>query len=512
MKKGIAVSLITVAVVIGMGCCISCFGAKQETVRVGLERQYKGVSSITVENNDIEICVDGGNTYTVSGGMLSSAGGVYYDTGKSFSDLEKATEYMENGIPVMKKDGWAVYFKENTALSSVTVEEVKEDKNVEETKDIQTENADAVVLGGNEISLKTSQGEILLDCKNHITLSSSSNVVDLGQSSYRGIIEIKATAGVLTAVNELTVDEYLYGVVPAEIYSSWGAEALKAQAVAARTYAEYSKGKHSDYDLCDSTHCQMYKGYDIEAQSTNNAVNATSGEMIYYDNKPICAVYFDCSGGHTVSAKSTWGSDIPYLQGVVDEYEVEPKTWTYTYTLEELTKRAEELGFEIGDVVNVSVGEKTDNILVEKINLTGTKGNATVEGVKIKEFFAKDGTNIDGRCFTLQGGNAPVNNVYVSAVDKNREKVELEVITVIDGDGKVTVLDDLNCVVKSAAGEVVISENTGQVVEANSVITLSGKGWGHGVGMSQRGACGLANQGYDYKEILKYYYKGVNIK
>lgn len=491
------------------GCSFSCFGAKQETVRVGLERQYKGVSTITVKNDNINVSVDGGNEYTVPSGTLSVVTGTYYSTEKSFSDLEEAMEYKENGIPVMTKTGWTVYYKNDEPLSDNSLE--SEENKAKEDKE--KNNADdSVVMGGNEIVLNTAQGEIIFDCKNYITLSSATEVVNLGQSSYRGKIEIKAQSGVLSAVNELTVDEYLYGVVPAEIYADWDEEALKAQAVAARTYARYSKGKHSDYDLCDNTHCQMYKGYDIEAQSTNNAVDVTSGEMIYYDNQPICAVYFDCSGGHTVSAQAAWGSDIAYLQGVVDKYEVEPKSWSYTYTLEELTKRAEDFGFEIGDVVNVSVGETTGNILVEKINLTGTKGNATVEGVKIKEFFAKDGVNIDSRCFTLQGGNAPINNVYVSAVDKNREKVELDVITVIDGNGKVTVLDDLNCVVKSATGEVVISENTGQVVEANNVITLSGKGWGHGVGMSQRGACGLANQGYDYKEILKYYYKGVNIK
>ncbi|MBQ6555785.1 MAG: SpoIID/LytB domain-containing protein, partial [Firmicutes bacterium] len=342
-----------------------------------------------------------------------------------------------------------------------------------------------------------------------VTLSSSTGVIDLGEMAYRGKIEITASDGVLDTVNILTMDQYLYGVVPSEVYAEWPEEALKAQAVAARTYAQYHIGKHSGYDLCDHTHCQQYSGYNKEETSTNRAVDATSGVIAYYNGRPINSVYYDCDGGYTLSAEEVWGSDIPYLQSTPDPYELNARKWERSFTLDEIGKLMKDSGNDIGNVTNVAITKKRGDILAEEVVITGTNGSFTLTGQDIKTFFKQDGENLWSRCFTISGSSAPSNNIYVESADGKKDELGVSVVSAVSSGGEVTVLDDINLVLRGKNGDVVLSPEGGRVTEAADSIVFSGAGWGHGVGMSQCGAYGMASQGYDYKEILKYYYKGI---
>ena len=308
------------------------------------------------------------------------------------------------------------------------------------------------------------------------------------------------------------MDEYLYGVVPAEVHSHWPAEALKAQAVAARTYAEYHFGKHSGYDLCDNTHCQQYSGYNREESTTNAAVDATSGVIAYYNGKPINSVYYDCDGGYTLSAEEVWGSDIPYLQSTPDPYELDARSWERSFTLSQITEMANAEGFDIGTVTNVAVTKWRGDVLAEELTITGTKGSHILKGQDIKTFFRQDGENLWSRAFKISGSSAPSNSVYVIGAKGTAENLSSNVISAVGSNGEKTVIENVNCVLRGKDGDVVISADGGTVTEAADSIVISGAGWGHGVGMSQCGAYGMATQGFDYKEILKYYYKGIDVK
>lgn len=133
---------------------------------------------------------------------------------------------------------------------------------------------------------------------------------------YRGIIKIQNKGGQLTVINDVPLEDYIKGVVPSEMPSSWNIEALKAQAIAARSYAMSNLGKHGSkgYDLVDTTADQVYGGASAERETTNQAVELTKGIVITYDSKIICAYYSASAGG--VSSSAAWGANLPYIRSV----------------------------------------------------------------------------------------------------------------------------------------------------------------------------------------------------
>lgn len=135
---------------------------------------------------------------------------------------------------------------------------------------------------------------------------------------YRGDIIIYNIAGTLTIVNSLPLEEYLMGVVPAEMPSKWNEEAHKAQAIAARSYALANLNKRGSkgYDLKDTPADQAYGGASSETPQTTHAVLSTRGEVLTYNNKIIPAYYHAASGGRTISAGEVWNHDLPYIQSV----------------------------------------------------------------------------------------------------------------------------------------------------------------------------------------------------
>jgi stage II sporulation protein D len=135
---------------------------------------------------------------------------------------------------------------------------------------------------------------------------------------YHGILRIQNRDNSLTVINDVCIENYVQGVLPAEMPSSWNKEALKAQAIAARTYAVANYGKHSSkgFDLVDNQMDQVYDGIKAESESSNLAVRETEGIVMMYNSKPISAMYSSSAGGQTKSALESFGSDIPYLQSV----------------------------------------------------------------------------------------------------------------------------------------------------------------------------------------------------
>lgn len=135
---------------------------------------------------------------------------------------------------------------------------------------------------------------------------------------YRGILRIQNKDNSLTVINDICMENYIQGVLPAEMPPSWNIEALKAQAIAARTYAVANYGKHSSegFDLVDTQMDQVYNGIQAETEASNKAVLETEGIIMTYNKKPITAMYSSSAGGKTHSALESWGNDIPYLQSV----------------------------------------------------------------------------------------------------------------------------------------------------------------------------------------------------
>jgi stage II sporulation protein D len=202
---------------------------------------------------------------------------------------------------------------------------------------------------------------------------------------YRGQLVVKVVSGRLRAINSLPLEQYLYGVVPIEIGSSGPAEALKAQAVAARSYALATR-KSGDFDLYPDVRSQSYGGVDVEHPETNAAVDATAGRVLTYKGKVITAYYFASSGGRTASVQDVWGgSPVPYLVSVKDPYDgvCSEHSWgPYVFSGTGLARKLGVSG-RIGDVrtaVNPSKRVTTLQVKVgtRRVSIAGTTVRETM--------------------------------------------------------------------------------------------------------------------------------------
>lgn len=334
----------------------------------------------------------------------------------------------------------------------------------------------------------------------------SDGIISVNGTQYRGSIILKKDSnGLLTVINHVDLEDYIASVVAVEMSSSFNMEALKAQAVCARTYALRFMNKHSSYgfDMCASVDCQAYKGVSAESEKTTQAARETAGIVMKYDGQLIEAVYSATSGGWTEDVKYVWGSNIPYLQAAEDSYEskdVYGSSWEKEITVEKATEIMNNKGYDLGTVTNIEVAEATEHGTATKLVVTGTNGEKTFTREGCRLAF---GTVTLSQAFTVTpvssetkakpvyayGGQSVSGNVSVLS-SKGTSKIKLDNVTLM-GNTK-------RNYVGSVSGPV-----TG--------FLFNGRGYGHLVGLSQNGANGMAAAGFTYDEILKHYYKGIEL-
>lgn len=304
--------------------------------------------------------------------------------------------------------------------------------------------------------------------------------------SYRGVLEITIDTGGLNIVNILNLEEYLYSVVPSEMSSSWPPEALKAQAVTARTeaLAKLKRHKSEGFDFCPEVHCQAYTGVEQESQATSDAVDQTRGVVMKYAGKFIDAVYSSNCGGHTQDNIFNKAAAFPYLKGIVDadepagahalcsplemEYWIkEPPEelycnlsefarnssfrWVRIYRADELDQLVN-MSSEVGRISKILVINRQKSGHISSIKIIGEKKSYKVD----KEYTIRK---------------------VLGNLRSSMFKIEVKY--------------DAN-------------KKPGQFI-------FYGGGWGHGVGMCQSGACGMAKRRKGYKEILQHYFKGAEL-
>lgn len=267
-------------------------------------------------------------------------------------------------------------------------------------------------------------------------------------------------------VESMNIEKYLYGVLAGEMSAKFDIEALKAQAIAARTFVIYKKENpsasgHSKSVVCTNyKHCQEYKSYE-ELESTNGskwmkeyytkikkAVDDTKGEILVYNNQPILPLYFSTSSGKTEDSEEVFSASYPYLRSVKSPYDGEsPK-----YTSEIIISKSDFINYISSSYPSISINS---NNLSEEVKIISRSTGGSVNKIKI--------------------GNKELTGVNIRSIF------------------------NLN----SANFNIEFDENN---------IIFNVKGYGHGVGMSQWGAQGMAEEGFLYYEILKHYYTGVEIK
>jgi stage II sporulation protein D len=199
---------------------------------------------------------------------------------------------------------------------------------------------------------------------------------------YRGSMQVDVVGGKLRAINVVGLEQYLYGVVPSEMPFSWAPEALKAQAVVARSYALATR-KTGAFDLYPDTRSQVYLGIEHEKPSTTAAVDATAGKVVLYQGEVAKTFFFSTSGGRTASAEDVWGEPVPYLVSVPDPYDsISPHhTWgPVAYTGASLAKRLKMKGrvTDVQTTLNSSGRIKT-------LTVVGTNGTLELPGANVRQ-------------------------------------------------------------------------------------------------------------------------------
>lgn len=351
--------------------------------------------------------------------------------------------------------------------------------------------AEYIVKAENDgsISILDSSGDFLAQISpNNVITSIGNATIKVFDKNYRGGLKFINTGGRLTVINRVNIEHYLYGVVPNEIGSSSDMEALKAQAIAARSYAVRNMNKYINlgFNLTDDTRCQVYKGFDTESGRSNQAVNETSGLVAYYDGQVAQLVYNASSGGATVSAENVWGSHIPYLIDKKDTFSVGSSydNWEYEISKEEIENKLKNKGKNIGSLLDVKIDSQSKYGYVLSITFKGTSGDATFKGDYIRNMFGN--TKIKSQLFTINEENS-----------SGKEKLES--------------FNYLNQFIsENISKDAAIDENRDR--NSKNSYLFRGSGYGHGVGMSQIGAQNMAKAGYNYAEIIDFYYPGVEIR
>ena len=442
-----------------------------------------------------------------------------------------------------------------------------------------------------------------------------------GYKWYGDFVYRRASNGSITVINYVGVEDYVKGVLPYEIDTSWPAEAQKAQAVCARSFA-LGTHKHGDeYDLCNTTNCQVYLGANRATEASDAAVNATKGETLSYNGSPVIGYFYSSDGGATEDAANVWGGDYAYLKGKADPYEDPNKDkWSVTLTASEIQQKLNAAGYSIGTVANVQVTKRTATDNVNEVTVTDTSGKSvtisrssvrTVFGLKsirytitpvggaanktslqVKStthkvkvngksvapqgYYIVNGTEYGNNYFKLRdiayllngtksqfnvrwdaenerilltsgtsyetvGGELKDSSTAVEKIGQSTSTIVLdgEEISldgyIINGNNYYKLRDigkalGFDVDFENATGTVLIStakdssdddnnsNNSGNNGSDTAVpatnptgYTFNGSGWGHSVGMSQWGACAMANQGFTYEQILKFYFTGIEI-
>ena len=283
------------------------------------------------------------------------------------------------------------------------------------------------------------------------TNSKAETTYNGGYRYYGDFQFIRTTGENMTVVNVLPLEDYVKGVVPYEMSPSWPIEALKAQALCARTYVMRNINSYNSagFDVTDDTYCQAYLGTSGASKTSDRAVDETAGLYVTYNGSLCDTLYFSSDGGATEDSENVFASKVMYLRAVLDPYEADitfaNKTWSEKFTADQITNKLRSKGYNISTIVSVTP-EYTNAGNMGRIVFTDVNGKSV--------------TVSKSNCYSVLG----LKSVHFT------------------------------------------------IEEVDGVYYIEGGGWGHNVGMSQWGAYSMASvHGYSYAEIIGFYYTGVTI-
>lgn len=269
---------------------------------------------------------------------------------------------------------------------------------------------------------------------------------------FRGKIEVMKEQKALLVVNELPLELYVAGIINNEISSKWPMEAVKAQAVIARTYALYQKKKKGSelYHLEGTVAGQVYSGSQVEDELSFQAVHETLGEALEYNGEIALTVYHSNGGGVTEDAKNVWGKDFPYLKSVKSQFDEDSPNcyWVLIISQQSVESALRGAGYSVYELREITPLYKTPSNRITRLRVRGGNGDIEISGEDLRKAVGYE--KLKSTMFTLE--------------------------------------------------------------LAGGSFVFKGKGAGHGVGLSQWGAKGMAEKGYSYGDILKHFYPGTKLE
>lgn len=344
---------------------------------------------------------------------------------------------------------------------------------------------------------------------------------------YRGDIEvdIDKVSRKLNIINIISMEEYLYGVLKKEISPQWPAEALKAQAIASRTFAIFTinMNKYIDKGYNITTNDQAYGGINHEDPLANRAVDETRGLVMVYNGKPINALFHSDSGGYTEDSENVWGSYMPYLRSVKSIFEEKVSsphhTWEYSINEKNLTEKLQEEGYKIDSVASIKIAKKSETGRINELAFTSE--NNEIIYIKANDLRRLIGLDlIRSTLFDIKviGKELNImNNTEGKERIEKKEEQEESIKDILEQKKDWTIKELIELMKKrkeeNKKEEAVYEVEIDKIDKIDVPLTFlfSGLGNGHGVGMSQWGAYGMSVQGVKYQDILEYYYKGIKI-
>ncbi|GAB4214311.1 MAG: SpoIID/LytB domain-containing protein [Synechococcales cyanobacterium] len=306
------------------------------------------------------------------------------------------------------------------------------------------------VFTGTQVQLGTVQGSRLF-----FQPTQSEGLVFINSHWYRGLAELATGDSGIHGINRVGLEDYVSSVIGSEMGHRFPTESLRAQAVATRSYALFQRQQRlqSAYDLGDDQYWQVYKGVAAESNRTQAAAKETLGQVLTYRGRIINAVFHSSSGGHTDNSEEVWVEALPYLRGVPDYDNQAPVfSWSRQITAADLGG----LASGIGQLTNIEVTRRSTFGRALSVRLSGTEGQQTVSGSAFQVAL-----QLRSRLFSV----VPAGNLQAA----------------------------------------------NQLVAQSPRFQIQGRGFGHGVGMSQWGAVALARQNWNYAQILAHYYRGATL-
>ena len=409
-------------------------------------------------------------------------------------------------------------------------------------------------FGRNINAVQSGPGNLLINGKPlslPVKLFSKSHMV-INKHPYRGYFQIINSGKGLSLVNILPVEDYLRGVLKMEVNPSWPSEMLKSQAIISRTYALKHIGRHASqgFDVCNSSHCQVYRGINAEDPVLDKAIKATHGIVVMYGKTFALTPFHSDSGGATADVSTVWGGKIPYLKGAKEPvpYTSPYSGWKVDLTADQIQRGLQKNGHNVGEVRSVEIMGKDPFGRINTVKISGSKGDLILKSNLFRIAVGAD--HLKSTFFNMTSGKAnetakgssdiridrttlpaPMLS-FVDPEDPELNPDEEKLLTVLTQQGYFSSEEIISMLLDPSVKKSFLikaiergnktgspkgSKGTSSKTSTSSpskagVFSFTGKGWGHGVGLSQWGARALAEKGWTTGNILEHYFPGTSLK